>query len=193
MAIVETKISTRPNTSIPFFSDTTGPNRLESKELHKALIADGKITYTLQLSDDELMQTAICTYRDIEAFSERDTLLSVDLDNEYYQYIVDQQLNTDLMNKQPYLLTGIDVPFTCTTKYNYTTAGVEKYEKFDSFINVIESSEKLQSFVNTGTTLIAVHQYENSEDFTFNHWADYIFTPYLSIAGVTRTINYAIL
>jgi hypothetical protein len=91
-----------------------------------------------------------------------------------------------------YELTGIDAPFTCTTTYTYNPATVfADYPLFDNFINVIESSDKLTSFTNTGTQLIAVHTYDNSADFTENHWADYHFVPGLHAAGVTRTIVYA--
>jgi hypothetical protein len=53
-------------------------------------------------------------------------------------------------------------------------------------------SDKLTSFTNTGSQLIAVHTFTNAADFTNNHWRDSSFVEYLKENGFARTISYAL-
>jgi hypothetical protein len=62
---------------------------------------------------------------------------------------------------------------------------------FESFVNVLESSDKLTAFTNSGTQLIAVHTYDDAADYVENYWKDRTFVTSLHAGGVTRTIAYA--
>lgn len=188
MIITETKIAVRPDTTVPFFNNTTISNEVSVRELYTPFIADGRLSVSREISSDGLQQTTINTYSSMEVYSQIDTILSIDLDYAYCMYA--DENNFQLNVGQQYIQTGIDAPFTCTTTYSYGANVYELYPLFDSFINVIESSMALESFINTGTQLIAVHQYSNSADFTHNHWADYSLIKSLYNAKLTRTIKY---
>lgn len=189
MAIVETKSVTRPNTSVVFFNETNAPTRLAVKAATESYIADGKYTIAKNVSGDGLTQTTVTTYDSLATFSEIDSILGIDLDAAYTVYA---QANSLTHGTPQYSLTGIDAPFTCTTTYIYGANTGSLYPNFESFINVIEASNALISFTNTGTQLIAVHQYDNSADFSANHWQDFTYVSSLNTAGVTRTIEYAL-
>ena len=204
MVITETKVNTRPNTSVRFFITPTatrpeiekvredigqfttveqnGPNYAKKSN------ADGSMVYEVTVSDDGLVQTIKVTYSNLEIYSRVDTALSIALDyaNKLYSETDDFVPPTG----QQYIQTGIDQPFTCTTTYTYTDDTITAYPLFDSFISVLESSSNLESLTNDGTTVTAVHHYLNSEDFTENHWFDYRFVEGLHAGGVTRTIKY---
>jgi hypothetical protein len=206
MAIVETKKTIRPNTSIPFFNQSTDPALIASKEAAghvfteveqtatylKRTTADGSVTNEFITSDNGLLQTTISTFSDLATYSQVDTAKGIALDHAYQQYVDDSLIATVLNGTNQYTQTGIDQPFTCTTTYAYDSDIDSTYPLFESFIAVVESSDKLISFVNNGSTITAVHQYLNSEDFTETHWDDYKFIGALYTGGVTRTITYAL-
>lgn len=202
MAIIETKVVARNSTSIPFFSQTDNPKLVELKAefgtftwitntatYQKSTNASGSHVIERTYSEDLLTQTTKMTFDSLATWSEIDTLTGIALDNEYKNYIETNEFVQ--MDSGQYAVTGIDTPFTCTTTYNYTSGITEGYPLFESFISVIEVSDKLTSFTNTGTQLIAVHTYDNSADFSENHWKDFIYVTSLHTGGITRTISYA--
>ena len=206
MAIVETKIVSRPNTGIPFFTQSNNPLRLTAKEAvatalggtHtivtdtptylKTTNASGSHVIEYRYSVDLLTQTSTVTFDSLETFSIVDNATSVALDNAYFVYAEANGFTHPSTGQ--YTLTGIVAPFTCTTTYTYSSSD-------DSFFNIftssLEVSDKLTSFTNTGTQLIAVHAYTNSTDFTNNHWKDNSFINFLHELGITRTIAYAMI
>jgi hypothetical protein len=207
MAIVETKIVIRTDTSIPFFSQTENPARLDSTEAialalspHtiltdtstylKSTNASGSHVVERMYSDDLLTQTSKSTFDSLETFSTVETCIGIALDHAYSVYAQDNGFTHPATGQ--YSLTGIDAPFSCTTTYTYSSNILDTYTLFDSFIDVIESSDKLTSFTNTGTQLIAVHTYNNAADFIETHWRDFMFVSSLYNSGVTRTIEYAL-
>jgi hypothetical protein len=201
MAIVETKIVSRPNTSTLFFDDTTstlitqirsavGYTVIENSPTQvKAATADGNIVKIRTYSSDELTQTTTVTFASLADFSLVDNATSIELDKEYFVYAEANGLTHPSSGQ--YNLTGIDAPFSCTTTYTYDSITDDSF--FNIFTSSLEVSDKLISFTNTGTQLIAVHAYTNSTDFTNNHWRDNSFINFLHGLGVTRTIAYVMI
>jgi len=205
MPIVETKKYTRPNTSVEFFNLTDNPTLLASREdmgytiteveatatYSKKVNADGSMIVERTISDDGLLQTAKVTFSDLATYSHVDSCISIALDFAYKTYTETDDFVPP--TGQQYTQTGIDQPFSCTTTYTYDSNISSTYPLFNSFINVIETSENLVSLTNDGTVVTAVHHYENSEDFTDNHWSDYYYIEGLNAGNVTRTVTYALL
>jgi hypothetical protein len=198
MAIIETKIVVRPNTSTPFFSQTSnlaqtqvrdalGPFTVESDTAtyYKRTNASGSHVIEYSYSTDLITQTNKMTFDSIATWSTVDSATSIALDKEYFAYA---EANGFTHPAGQYTLTGIDAPFTCTTTYTYDS---NSDSFFDIFTSSLEVSDKLTSFTNTGSQLIAVHTYTNAADFTENHWRDNSFVAYLNESGITRTIEYA--
>jgi hypothetical protein len=202
MAIVETKIVSRPDPSIPFFNHINAPIVLAFKaELGLVKTISDTDTYYKNINDSEsivvertysinsLTQTTRMTFDSLTTWSTVDSATSIALDKAYIDYAEANELTH---TTGQYSLAGIDAPFTCTTTYNYNSNTTTGYPLFEGFIDVIESSDKLTGFTNTGTQLIAVHTYTNATDFTENNWNDYDFITSLHNGGVTRTISYAL-
>ena len=141
-------------------------------------------------SNNLLTQTNKTTFDSMTTWSMADTATSIALDREYFAYVAANGLTHPTTGQ--YGVTGIDASFTCTTTYNYNDSTSTGYPLFESFIDVIESSDKLTSFTNTGTQLIAVHTYTNAADFNEHHWRDGTFVTALHTGGVTRTIEYSL-
>lgn len=202
MAIIETKTVTRPNTSIPFFVDTENAGLLQVKtaigysfaentpSYSKAVAAGGNIVSERTISANGLTQTNVVTFATIADYNRVESAVSIALDDEYQQYVNDNEFSH---TENQYVQTGFDSAFSCTTTYTYTANTATLYPLFEYFVNAIEASDKLTSLVNTGTQVIAVHEYANSEDFTANHWQDFTFVNSLHTGEVTRTIAYTLL
>lgn len=201
MLIAETKTVSRPDTSVLFFNDTDNPVLLQIRaevgyvliertaNYLKSATPDGKVVSERNITNNGLTQTTVTTFASVEDYSRVDTIMGIAVDHEYGQYTEEVGLTHEW---NQYLQTGIDQPFTCTTTYTYTPETSTLYPMFDYFVTIAESSDKLVSLVNTGTQVIAVHKYQNSEDFTDNHWKDFVYIEQLNTGGVTRTITYAI-
>lgn len=202
MPIVETKTSIRPNTSVTFFRQSDNPLLSQLKtELGFVLMeqtptyiktgtADGGVINEHTLTNDGLTQHSKSTFSSIENYNRIETAIGINFDDEYRKYT---ELHGITHPVDQYAQTGFDAPFSCTTTYSYTTETPTVYLSFEYFINSLEASNKLSSFVNTGTQLIAVHEYLNSGDFTDNHWYDYPFIERLHAGKITRTIEYKLL
>ena len=192
MAITEIKKTIRSTTNDVFFTDSPmTTDRQTLKSSNTPLVHAGKFTFTPVLSEDGLIQTNTAIFADLETYSQVDTAIGINIDHAYFTWATDNNLNQSEIENQ-YTQLGIDQSFTCTTTYSYSNNISELYPEFDSFISRIELSPKLVSFTNTGSQLVAVHEYANSSDFTENHWKDYSFVEALYSAGITRTITYAL-
>lgn len=192
MIITESKIVTRPNTSKPFFNEIApmpAPMAAVSDAI-RPFVENGSVSAMVStLSADGLVQTNTRTFSSLEIYSQVDTLFSIALEHALGQYYDGEEFV--LTSGNQYTQSGINQPFTCTTTYTYPTNIVELYPLFNSFVSIIEYSDKLTAFSNTGTQLIATHTYDDSEDFTENHWYDYTYIGALFAGQVTRTIAYA--
>jgi hypothetical protein len=191
--IIETKVTTRASTNDTFFTESPQTSARQAlKDTMVPLVADGKYTFSYTLNETGLVQTSTATFADLATYSQYDTSISIELDYEYNVWATANALNESEIATQ-YTQSGIDQEFTCTTTYNYNSETTDSYPLFESFIDVIESSDNLINFTNTGNQLIAVHKYLNSADFTATHWKDYNFIESLHAAGITRTITYALI
>jgi hypothetical protein len=148
-----------------------------------------EVTY----SDDKLVRTQSRTFANLEIYSQVETLYGIDVDAAYKAYYsVNGFGPKPPVGYKQYVQSGIDAPFTCTITYTYNPDTITTdYPQFDGFISMIEIADKLVSLTNTGTQVIAVFQYDNSEDFTETHWKDYPYVDKLAAGGVTRSMVYA--
>jgi len=207
--IVETKIATRPTATTPFFNSRVLPGQAytpytgapgglpeavfiqplhaEFAENMASFTSAGRFSSTFTLSEDLLTRTTINTYSDLECYNASENFIDIEFDAAYYSYAVTNNITSPTNG---YTQTGINQPFSCTTVYTFNP---EDINMFETMIDTLETSFCLESFVNTGTVVTAVHHYADSADFTENHWKDYTYTPYLHAEGVTRSITYAIL
>jgi hypothetical protein len=215
MAIVETKITQRPNTSVavstllirqliadekPEYSARHLQKITNLFGAHTQLINDGdhkKTSYNVNginnaivfegnCDETGLIHTRTGTFANLELFGMNKSAQGIEDDAVYLDYA--QRVNLSAGQGQ-YILSGIDAPFTCTTTYTYDPATISTtYPLFESFVGVLESSDKLTAFTNTGTQLSAVHTYNDAADYTENQWKDRTFVPSLHAGGVTRTI-----
>ncbi len=196
MAIVETKISSRPSTAVAFFNAKIPPETGEPVqpivrnylEQMKPYRDSGRFSSTYEFNSDELTKTNIDTFADLEVYNFSKNLITIEVDAAYYTYAVANNLTTPPTGQ--YTQTGINQPFSCTTVYTFNP---EDINMFETLIDTLESSFCLESFTNTGTVVTAVHHYADSADYTENRWKDFNYTPYLHAEGVTRTINFALL
>ena len=217
MAIVETRIIRRPNTSVAVSTilikqliadeNPEYAARLEQKTtsllgeqtmvinngdhkkssynvngINNAIVFEGNVDET------GLIHTKTATFVNLEVFSLNKSAQTIEDQAVYLDYAA----KNNITGAGQYSLTGIDAPFTCTTTYTYNPATIDTgYPLFESFVNVLESSDKLTAFTNSGTQLIAVHTYDDAADYVENYWKDRTFVTSLYAGGVTRTIAYA--
>lgn len=191
ITITETKKSTRPNTSVEFFINSSAlpANVIASNQ---SLRSDGSYTTSANVSEDELTQTLTNTFTSLAAYSTVDTNISLYLDSEYIKYTAEHGFVT-IARPDQYTQSGITQPFSCTTTYTFPTACAE----IDTISGWIEgqneTSHKLANLSVVGTTVTAVHNYSNSADFTLTHFSDFHFVTELAAAGAVRTIRYDLL
>jgi hypothetical protein len=199
MAITETKVQVRPNTSVPFFTELgmsgSIPVFTEVLTQTESLRTAGKFISTpATVSDDGLTQTKVQTFDSLETYSQIDTFLSIALDAAFRDYVASNDFTSFTANPRTgqYTQSGIDQPFTCTTTYTFLDLSHATLK--NTLINGInlcaKSSSKIKTLDVTNTTVVAVHQYNNSADFTATHWNDFEGVSELNSAGVTRTIKY---
>jgi hypothetical protein len=187
MAITQTLVFTRPDTSNSFHVDTTSAIVSEYKTIREQYLTSGALTVNNIDSDDGLTRTVTAVYVDLATYGERDNFATVAFDADYHAYTTAHGQAT-----ASYTHAGIDSAFTCTTVYTFPSAGLPVHGTLVSAINdQNQNTQKLKSLTAEDTVVTVVHQYDNSADFTANFWGDYLLTPDLHVAGVTRTISYA--
>lgn len=190
MPIVETKIAYRVNTFRPFFTDCGSAKLTSLFEATAPFRANSSMTNTYTISDDQLMQTHVRTYRDLSIYSAVDSILDLELDSNYVEYYKFGPVSTSSA-QQLYKQEGIDQPFTVTTTYTFPTSASELR---DTLVNQINSNPKgkLVDTTVTDTTIIAVHRYNDSSDFTENLYNDIQLAKDLHNAGFQRKIVYSL-
>jgi hypothetical protein len=208
MAIVEIKKSIRPNTSVEVFNRSTDPVRISQKQATKDLLGDevvlidtgshkkfsyanGAVISEGQYESDGLTFVYTTTHSTLEVYSQLETLKSIALDYAYKQYVTANGITHPATGQ--YTQTGINAPFSCTTTYNFPTGTLESDSMMLGFARFLQNSNKLESFTNTATQIVAVHHYIDSADFTEYHFRDFQHISFLHDAGATRTISYAML
>ena len=185
MQIIDTRHFVRPNTSTAFFNEGYTSARLEHKIVYDELLAAGKLSREITLSDDGLTQSVVTNYNSLEAYSTRYSSVGIELNKDFFEYCATNNIITTVATQ-----AGIDVPFTCTTTYTYNANTSTLFPEFEDFIRNIMRSITLVEFTNTGTQLIAVHRYENSADYNTTCWRDAGAIAGLFNGGVTRTMEF---
>lgn len=189
MAIVETRVNVRPDTSVLFFNET---NLSERSLIISALCDTGKATINTSISSDGLSQTMIHTFVDLAAMTEWYNINSIELSKK----VADYKASTGITNPLPFIQTGIDQPFKSTTVYTFPE-GVSiaselqfanNQQGFDLQTVLEIMSDKLVNLTASAQTVSAVHQYSNSEDYSQNRFMDFTLTTALYNLGVTRTV-----
>jgi hypothetical protein len=185
MQIIDRRQFVRPDTSIPFFNTTgTTPGGLAYKTVFDQLVADGKLVRDVVISEDGLTQSVTFTHDSLETLTARYSAFGIGLEKEFSEYCAEYNVVSSFTIQE-----GIDVPFTCTTTYTYNENTINLYPQFESFIQSLTVSITLEEFTNTGTQLIAVHRYENSEDYNVTRWRE-TSIPGMVAGGITRTMEF---
>jgi hypothetical protein len=187
MPIVETKVLSRPNTSVPFFNETDTYATVRTPAIVSAL-ADGSMVNVYTKSEDQLTQTLTQTYTDLTAYSACDTGMSIVLDAAHYNYTISNGITA-----VTYTQTGIDAPFTQTITYLIPsnadlTANIEY--AITSLQTTISRHPKLSNLQVNTDSVAAVFQFDNSADFTSNYLRDNHFAVLIQPLSGTRTIEY---
>ena len=188
MAIIETRIFTRPDTTVDFHYNISTPTLDAVKAALKPYHDSGAITSVFSLSEDGLTRTSVTTLIDLTSFAIKETIALLALDAEYVLYDTEHNHQTS-----SYSLTGIDAPFTYTNVYTFPSAGLSVHDALIDQINNknTKNSTNLTNLTVTDTVITVIHTYSNSENYTENYWFDFNLAPDLHSAGVTRTITCA--
>jgi hypothetical protein len=187
MAITQTFVVTRPDTSVDFHYDISTPAVNAAKSAFQQYHNAGTLTVTSSLSGDGLTRTGISTVTDLATLSARDTIASLALDAEYANYD-----STHKHTTSSYTLSGIDAAFTCTTVYTFPSAGIPVHDTLSAEINTQNGfNNNLKNLTVTDTVITAVHTYANAADYTEKYWNDFSLATSLAAANVTRTVTYA--
>ncbi len=208
MPIVEIKKSVRPNTSVLPIEKTNHPGFVAHQQAifnefgaetvlvdtpeHRKISRDnGSVIVEGQFDSTGLILTRTSTFADLDVYNRIENILTVEFDYIYKQYFTDNNITTPATGQ--YIQTGIATPFSCTTTYNFPAGTLESDSMMLGFARFLQNSNKLESFTNTATQIVAVHHYLDSADFTEYHFKDFQHIGFLHDAGATRTISYAML
>ena len=195
MTITLMRLQHRPDANIPFFNEITNPSAIQAAvrdQFAQNLYADGKVTITPTLSEDNLTQSNIIVIDSLESYSQFSTMETAEIISLRHQYSIDNGFYTtpaEFGNVTSFQQTGISNTFTVTTGYSFPTANVNLIDSIQSSINA--KSTKVSNVTVTETGLTVIHTYNNSEDYTANYWLDFNFAKSLAENNVTRTIQYA--
>jgi hypothetical protein len=190
MAIVETRVNVRPNTSVLFFTET---DQSANSLIASSLYDTGKATVNKSVSSDGLSQTQQHTFVDLAAMTEWYNLNTIELTKKVAAY----KTSTGITNPLPFVQTGIDQPFKSTTVYTFpegvsiTTdiSSTSMYE-LDLQMALEALNDKITGLAATGQTVTATHQYNNSEDYSANRFMDFFIIDPLYRLGVTKSVTF---
>jgi hypothetical protein len=208
MAIVEIKKSIRPNTSVLPINRSTDPklvalqakmeaefgpySELIDEPMHRKIsYQNGDFVVDGQFDASGLILTRTATHANLEVYSRVETLIDIEFDYAYKEYTIANGITHPESGQ--YIQTGIDAPFKCTTTYNFPDGTLESDSMMLGFARFLQNSNKLESFTNTASQIIAVHHYLDSADFSQYHFKDFQHIGFLYDAGAIRTISYAML
>jgi hypothetical protein len=199
MPITETKLSYRPDTSKPFWKETSPAEILAARATFQSLIDNGNVNYVTTLSDNGLIQTVVATFDTLETYSAVETAIGVALDDAYMEYAKNNNMmglgptNPITGRRMYYTQTGIDQPFTCTTVYTIPEDPDSFIEAMGTFIENNNNYGKLTNLTVLVNSLSLTHTYNNSADFTDYHYDDLSSLHQgWAARNATRTITYAL-
>lgn len=158
--IVETRVKGRTDTSTPFYQMTDAA----SANIYSGpLLDDGSYSETRVLSGDGLTYTITYTYNNLTTYSIVGSL-QADYRIKIAQYYVEEK-NFAMFDELVITQTGITVPFTVVTTYNFTGAADLVATAISNLTAGITESSSLLSINATIDSIVATHQYSNSEHY----------------------------
>ena len=183
MAISFTTTSTRPNTSMPFWheSSASAPYLHSGTAAMQNLVDSGNLTRTgFILSDDGLSATNIVVCQDIATLNLYYKVISdLELGKEYNEFVT---VNTEVRNTRT--ISGISSTFTLVTTYTFPggTADINPEDIFPLGppAGVPANLQVLD------TSVILTHIYENDTSFNSQHYNDFQKAEQLLSLGVTK-------
>ena len=162
--IVETRVLSRTTTSIPFYRYTA---EAAAHIYSGTLLDNGSYSETAVLSDNDLTLTITQTYNNLTTYS---AVMSTQVD--FYPKFSAYHLDNNI-SIVTFAHSGINVPFTITSTYNFTT-DVNKKSDVDNaiseLVSIFNNSENLDFAklvsVNADTNSVTtVYKYDNSSDY----------------------------
>jgi len=190
MPITEFKQVARLSTNDQFWNDVAKP--AEFVALKDRLIASGDWVSTTTLSEDELVQTRIDVYQNLEVLSEVFTATNIELKGLFRAHtnLTKQVIETAASR----ILSGIDAPFTVTATFTFPADATALVEKLAySFLYVRHTSTQ----VATATSLVVTSTYADSAEYTLFEDSEPPFVTdhaaELIAAGCVRTITFAMI
>lgn len=185
--IVETRVMRRADTSTPFYQMTDGA---AAYIYSGPLLDDGSYSETRVLSEGGLTYTITYTYNNLTTYSIIEPL-QADYRRKVAQYYVDQAFDGP-----DFTHTGITVPFTVVTTYNFTGAAESVATAISAVTAVIDQTSAL-SINATSDSIVTTHQYSNSANFTESADHELLVTCYIANSEsvhsvvVNRSMQYA--
>jgi len=155
-------------------------------DTQQAFINAGNITQSQTTSSDGLTTTITLVCNNLTTYSNYETALDIGTGIEFRQYAT----SNGIVNRT-FLQSGISQPFTCTNVYTFPSAGLQAHDDLVTLLSN-NSTGKLSNLITTGTSITAIHTYNNSDDFNDTQWIDVSLFENLHTAGATRTITYAL-
>ena len=170
-----------PNDSVQFHYNSGLPYATQVKELDTAFTAAGNANIFVSTSNSNLTMTVTSTFPDINSLNNRNaagaSAGNLNLDSEFMNFVANT--GQTLISRS---VTGIDVPFTVTTTYNFATG-----TNTDSLVNALNGSAPFLTNLTVGTSsIVAIHQYANTTQYTTSRWNDYALTSELVSSNVSE-------
>ena len=156
--IVETRVISRYDTSTPFYQMT---DAAAANIYSGPLLDNGSYSETRVLSGDELTYTYTYTYNNLTTYSIVESL-QADYRIAFSRYFVDNGFTSPVFTQ-----TGITVPFTVVTTYNFTGAADLVATAISELTAVITGgfAPTILSINATSDSIVTTHQYSNSANF----------------------------
>jgi hypothetical protein len=191
MAIIETRVYTRPSNSVPFYHETN----TAIYQAHLSRVADLKTSGALAVSNTivDNTLTVTLTFDSLETMSQNDTSVNVEYDNECVSYMTNNGITME-----QYSITGIDQPFTMTCTYT-SPDGSATGPQILAHLGQ-QASTDCQHLASTSAptenTLIVQNQFGRDIVYTNCYGTDGFMDrsalPNMQAAGITRNVVYAL-
>lgn len=181
MSITFTTTTTRPNTSMPFWHESSASAIATASAAKQNLVDSGNLTQTgFILSDDGLSATNIIVCQDIATLNLYYKVISdLELGKEYNEFFT---VNPEVSNTRT--ISGISSTLTLVTTYTFPggTADINPEDIFPLGppVGVPANLQVLD------TSVILTHIYENDTSFNSQHYNDFRKAEQLLSLGVTK-------
>lgn len=193
MSITEIKRFKRPNTSIPFYADSGLAPMLAARTQMQSYFDSGAATSVATVSEDGLTQTLTVTYDSMETWSAFETIIGVDLDDSFKQYVTENGFLTEDLTEPKYELHGVDGRFRTVIVYNFPETTEAHALRDQVAITAGDFNARiLQDLVVTANSITITLEYNDDADFSENFFPDYPYVTDMHNVGFTRTTTYSL-